>query len=100
MSALLPSTRRPGGAMRLPHRDPQSLVGAAVAVLVAGALLPAAVGPAVAASGTTAWHNGGFAVDTPNVVRRSDVVLGAPNSAAAQSLPLGNGALGAAVWAA
>jgi hypothetical protein len=86
--------------MRLPHRDLQPLVGAAVVVLMAGALLPAAVAPAVAASGTTAWHNGGFAVDTPNVVRRSDIVLGAPNGAPAQSLPLGNGALGAAVWAA
>jgi hypothetical protein len=56
--------------------------------------------PAAAALGTTAWQNGTFVVDTPNLVHRSDVVLGRPNSAPAESMPLGNGALGAAVWAA
>jgi hypothetical protein len=34
------------------------------------------------------------------VVSRSDIVLGQPNAAAAQAMPLGNGGLGAAVWAA
>jgi hypothetical protein len=34
------------------------------------------------------------------VVSRSDIVLGSPNSAADQSLQLGNGALGVAAWAA
>ncbi|MYS24455.1 MULTISPECIES: glycosyl hydrolase family 95 catalytic domain-containing protein, partial [unclassified Streptomyces] len=56
--------------------------------------------PAAAATATTAWQSGGFHVDTPNVVRRSDIVLGRPNTAAAQSLPLGNGSLGVAAWAA
>ncbi|WP_344216424.1 glycosyl hydrolase family 95 catalytic domain-containing protein, partial [Kribbella sancticallisti] len=56
--------------------------------------------PAVAAPGTTAWQNGSFVVDTPNLVRRSDIVLGRPNQAPAESLPLGNGALGAAIWSA
>jgi hypothetical protein len=62
--------------------------------------VPAVSPPAAAASATTAWQHGSFHVDTPNVVRRSDIVLGKPNTAAAQSLPLGNGSLGAAAWAA
>jgi hypothetical protein len=33
-------------------------------------------------------------------VSRSNIVLGTPNSAAAQSLGLGNGSLGVAAWAA
>ncbi|MFL6118407.1 glycosyl hydrolase family 95 catalytic domain-containing protein, partial [Actinophytocola sp.] len=53
-----------------------------------------------AAPGTTAWQNGAFVVDTPNLVHRSDIVLGRPNAAATESMPLGNGQLGAAVWAA
>jgi hypothetical protein len=56
--------------------------------------------PATAATATTAWQNGSFQLDRHAVVSRSTIVLGAPNSAAAQSLPLGNGSLGAAVWAA
>ncbi|SFD97516.1 hypothetical protein SAMN05216251_10121 [Actinacidiphila alni] len=72
----------------------------ATAVLAAGLLVPAAAPPATAAGPTTAWQNGAFHVDTPNVVRRSNIVLGSPNTAAAQSLPLGNGSLGAAAWAA
>ena len=56
--------------------------------------------PAPAAPGTTAWQNGTFVVDTPNLVRRSDIVLGRANPAPADSMALGNGALGAAVWAA
>lgn len=55
---------------------------------------------AAATATTTAWSAGGFHVDTPNVVGRSDIVLGQPDTAAAQSMPLGNGMLGAAVWAA
>jgi hypothetical protein len=55
---------------------------------------------AAAASVTTAWGNGGFSVNTAGVVSRSDVVLGRPNTAASQSLPLGNGSLGVAAWAA
>ncbi|MDX6354401.1 MAG: alpha-L-fucosidase 2, partial [Streptomyces sp.] len=73
---------------------------AATALLAAGLLVPASSPPAMAATGTTAWQGGSFHVDTPNAIRRSDIVLGAPNSAAAQSLPLGNGSLGVAAWAA
>ncbi|HET6296545.1 MAG TPA: DUF5703 domain-containing protein [Kribbella sp.] len=70
-----------------------------VLALLAG-LIATSGPPAAAAPGTTAWQNGSFVVDTPNLVRRSDVVLGRANSAPAESMPLGNGALGAAVWAA
>ena len=71
-------------------------LAAAVAVAGGTALAP----PAAAASLSTAWQNGGFSVDTGGLVSRSDVVLGQPNTAAAQSLPLGNGSLGVAAWAA
>ena len=91
-----------------------ALAGAAAALLALGGLAlstaPSAsaaqlVGAAkgqrlAAATGSTAWHNGTFNVDTTNVVRRSDIVLGSPNTNAAQFVPLGNGTLGAAVWAA
>ncbi len=49
---------------------------------------------------TTAWHGGHFSVDTAGVVSRSDIVLGRPNDAPYQYLPVGNGSLAAAVWAA
>ncbi|MGH3422544.1 MAG: hypothetical protein ACRDOD_23470, partial [Streptosporangiaceae bacterium] len=55
---------------------------------------------AAAATVTTAWQNGAFSVNTAGVVARSDIVLGQPNSADTQSLPLGNGSLGVAAWAA
>ncbi|WP_069465883.1 fascin domain-containing protein [Actinacidiphila rubida] len=79
---------------------PPAVAAAAAALLSAGLLVPVAAPPAAAASATTAWQNGAFHVDAPNVVRRSDIVLGSPNAAAAQSLPLGNGTLGVAAWAA
>ncbi|MFK4086137.1 fascin domain-containing protein [Kribbella sp. NPDC020789] len=69
-------------------------------VLLLTAVLLAPGSQASAAAGTTAWQNGAFVVDTPNLVRRSDIVVQRPNTAPAESLPLGNGALGAAVWAA
>jgi alpha-L-fucosidase 2 len=49
---------------------------------------------------TTAWHDGGFHVDVASVIGRSDIVLGRANVDAGEALPLGNGRLGAAVWAA
>jgi hypothetical protein len=55
---------------------------------------------AAAASLTTAWQNGAFSTNVGGVVSRSDVVLGEPNTANSQSLPLGNGSLGVAAWAA
>ena len=71
---------------------------AVAAVLVTAALGGAPV--ASAASATTAWQNGGFSVNTGGVVSRSDVFLGRPNTSSSQSLPLGNGSLGVAAWAA
>jgi hypothetical protein len=41
-----------------------------------------------------------FTIDTPNVVRRSNIVLGKANVAPKDFMALGNGTLGAAVWAA
>jgi hypothetical protein len=71
--------------------------------VAATALVTAALGTAPAASAatdTTAWQNGAFSVNTAGVVSESDVVLGQPNTADSQSLPLGNGSLGVAAWAA
>jgi hypothetical protein len=56
--------------------------------------------PSRAASLTTAWQHGRFAVDVPNVVRQSNIVLSKLNTLGSQSMPLGNGVLGSAVWAA
>jgi Carbohydrate binding module (family 6) len=70
---------------------------ALTAPAVAGAILSR---PALAATVTTAWQNGAFSVNPNGVVSRSDIVLGQPNTAATQSLPLGNGSLGVAAWAA
>jgi hypothetical protein len=80
------------------RRIPLPRILVTAAALAASTL--AVTAPAVAAPDTTAWQNGHFVVDTPNVVRRANVVLGKPNAAPAQSMPLGNGTLGAAVWAA
>ena len=71
-----------------------------VGIVVAGLALTSFAGTARAATGTTAWRSGSFSVNVPNLVRRSDVVLGAPNATPEKAMPLGNGVLGAAVWAA
>ncbi|MEV5750462.1 hypothetical protein AB0L00_21800 [Actinoallomurus sp. NPDC052308] len=73
----------------------------AVLSLIAAAAGVAMPTPTRAATGpTTAWRHGSFAVDTANVVRRSDVVLTRANTDPTQFVPVGNGTLGAAVWAA
>lgn len=48
----------------------------------------------------SAWHDGGFRVDVPGVIGRSDIVLGRANRDAGEAMPLGNGKLGVAVWSA
>jgi len=78
---------------------------AAASSTAAGATGPATAGPATTDPATTgnpstAWRQGGFHVDVPGVVSRSDVVLGQPNRDPLQAMPLGNGGLGAAVWSA
>jgi hypothetical protein len=47
---------------------------------------------------TTAWRTDHFHVDVANVVRQSNVILLQPNMNANQSMPLGNGKLGVAIW--
>src|SRR2546430_5097129 len=74
------------------------VVSLAVAVVTTGAAVVAT--SAAAFPNTTAWRDGSFVVDTANLVRRSDIVLGRANSTPAESMALGNGQLGAAVWAA
>src|ERR1700722_17461988 len=79
------------------------LVLVTAVLLAASAGIAAAVGGATgaaAATVTTAWQNGAFSENTGGVVSRSDVFLGQPNTADTQSLPLGNGSLGVAAWAA
>jgi len=49
---------------------------------------------------TTAWKAGQFVIDTGRLVSRSDIVLGQPNAAPAEAMPMGNGRLGIAVWSA
>jgi hypothetical protein len=76
---------------------------AACVIAVAAVLVTAVLGgtpAASAATDTTAWQNGAFSENTGGVVSRSDVFLGQPNTADSQSLPLGNGSLGVAAWAA
>ncbi len=46
------------------------------------------------------WQNGSFSENVGGVVSRSNVVIGKANTAATQFLPLGNGSLGVAAWAA
>ncbi|GAA4852490.1 hypothetical protein GCM10023221_35340 [Luteimicrobium xylanilyticum] len=48
---------------------------------------------------TTAYADGAFHLDVPSVVRESDIVLGQPNTKNTEAIPLGNGSVGAAVWA-
>ncbi|HZP53286.1 cellulose binding domain-containing protein [Actinocrinis sp.] len=56
--------------------------------------------PAAAATTTTAWQNGAFSQNIGGIVSRSNVVIGKANTSATQFLPLGNGSLGVAAWAA
>jgi len=75
----------------------------AVLLVTTSAGIAAVVGGATgaaAATVTTAWQNGAFSENTGGVVSRSDIFLGQPNTADTQSLPLGNGSLGVAAWAA
>jgi len=48
---------------------------------------------------TTAWHDGALQTNPAALVTRSDLVQEGPAWRAYQAMPLGNGVLGAAVWA-
>jgi alpha-L-fucosidase 2 len=61
---------------------------------------PNALGQGDERVSTTAWRGGHFAVDTAGLLGRSDIVLGEPNTKPAEAMPMGNGRLGIAVWAA
>ena len=85
------------------HEDLTLTVGLVALVTVAAVLATEALGGtqrAFAAAVTTAWHGGAFSLDTSGVVSRSDIVLGQPHTVDSQSMPLGNGSLGVAAWAA
>ncbi|MFC1432630.1 hypothetical protein ACEZDB_18440 [Streptacidiphilus sp. N1-3] len=85
------------------HRLTWRRAVAATATAALATALPLGLGPAPAATAatlTTAWQNGAFSQNTAGVVGRSDIVLGQANTAATQYLPLGNGTLGVAEWAA
>lgn len=94
----------PAPPFRTRTRSRSVLVSTLAALLASGgivslgALAPSAQAATTAAS--TAWHDGGFALDPDAVVSRSDIVLGRPNLDPTASIPLGNGALGVAAWAA
>ena len=61
---------------------------------VAGLSESHAAGPSVTS------NRRGFNVDVAGVIGRSDIVLNRPNRAAAEAVPVGNGRLGVALWAA
>src|SRR6202044_320666 len=75
-------------------------VAAGFALAIPLAAVAVLVRPAAAATVTTAWQNGSFSLNPSGVVAESDIVVGAPNTSDSQSLPLGNGSLGVAAWAA
>jgi hypothetical protein len=75
----------------------------ALALIVPAAAASTAPSPgsaSAAAAVTTAWKDGRFVTDPAGIVSRSDIVLAEPNTDPSQSMPLGDGQLGAAVWAA
>src|SRR5450631_2076641 len=78
----------------------KGIVTITLLVVFLAASASAWVHAAQAATDTTAWQNGQLAMDTAGIVQRSNVVLQSPNSQPAQSMPLGNGVLGAAAWSA
>ncbi|HEX6449438.1 MAG TPA: Ig-like domain-containing protein [Trebonia sp.] len=94
----------PSASRRSRHRRARRLV-AGLAALLAATSGMVIVGAQVSAqasttSSTTAWGDGSFNLNSDGVVSRDDIVLGAPNINPTQSIPMGNGALGVAAWAA
>lgn len=55
---------------------------------------------AIQPGATTPWRHGQLMFDVSGVVQRSNVVLARPNLHRTDFMPLGNGRLGAALWAA
>lgn len=105
MSLSPPSPSAPASSPPTRHRHPRRLVAGLAALLAAapGLVLAGAQASAQASttsSATTAWRDGAFDLNPAGVVSRDDIVLGAPNINPTQSIPMGNGALGVAAWAA
>jgi hypothetical protein len=102
-----PSSSVPASSPPTRHRA-RRLVAGCAALLTTASGLALAAGQASAqasttsstSSATTAWRNGSFDLSPDGVVSRDDIVLGAPNINPAQSIPMGNGTLGVAAWAA
>jgi alpha-L-fucosidase 2 len=67
-------------------------------VLLCAAFRASVAAQSAAADSTTAWHEGKFQVDVAGVLSRSSIILGQPNAAPGQAMPLGNGRLGIALW--
>jgi hypothetical protein len=82
------------------HRFTRSRLLAVAAGLAIAVPVAVSMQPANAATTTTAWQNGSFSLNPAGVVAESDIVLGAANTSSSQSMPLGNGSLGVAAWAA
>ena len=107
MSLSPPSSSVPASSPPTRHRA-RRLVAGCAALLTTASGLALAAGQASAqasttsstSSATTAWRNGSFDLSPDGVVSRDDIVLGAPNINPAQSIPMGNGTLGVAAWAA
>ena len=74
-----------------------SSVGFISAVLFGGALANFGLAQALAIAADSGSIRS-YKVDVPGVISRSDVVLGRPNLASTEAMPLGNGRLGVAVW--
>jgi hypothetical protein len=68
--------------------------------LVAGLTGLVIVAQPAQAAPSTAWIGNRFEQDVPNLVRRANIIVGSAPAQPAQSMPVGNGQLGAAVWAA
>jgi hypothetical protein len=77
-----------------------ALATALAVALLGGVVIGNLPAAAAATAATTAWQNGAFTLDANGVVSRSDIVLGQPNVNPTASMPLGNGSLAAAAWAA
>ncbi|MBY8880305.1 LamG domain-containing protein [Actinacidiphila acidipaludis] len=77
-----------------------AVVAALLAALSGGAAVAGAEPADAAGSATTAWQHGAFNLDPLAVVSRDDIVMTKADTNPNTSLPLGNGALGVAAWAA
>lgn len=70
-----------------------------VTLLAVGTSLAPAADATSSEEPTTAWRDGALQTDTAGLISRSDLVQEGPAWRTYQAMPLGNGVLGAAVWA-